>query len=155
MKCVEKDTVVRLEYHVLDDAGVLVDCGRRPIVYLHRGYGELFPVLEAALEGKTVGQSIEVLLTPDNSLGEYDEKLQRVEDRERLPPDIAEGVLVGCHSPEGERVFRIHKILDDVVLLDGNHRFAGKTLKFIATVAEIRDASPREIANGEAKRLDD
>lgn len=154
MKCVEKDTVVRLEYHVLDETGKLLDCGQRPIVYLHRGYGDLFPVLEDALEGKTVGQSVEVLLTPDNSLGEYDENLKRVEDREMLPPDITEGILVGCMSPEGERVFRIRQILDDVVVLDGNHRFAGMTLKFIATVADIRKASSREIAQGEAVRID-
>ena len=158
MKRVEKNTVVRLEYHVLDDSGNLVDSGRHPIVYLHGGYGELFAVLEKALEGKTIGQSIEVLLKPEESFGEYDEKLLVMEPLDFFPDEVEVGNTVFRHSPRSAKhgkTYRVCEIInDETVLLDGNHRLAGQTLIFVATIADIRYASAREIAVGAAVQTD-
>ena len=49
---VVKNTVVTLDYNVTDPEGALVDAGKDPIVYLHGGYDDIFPMIEEALQGK-------------------------------------------------------------------------------------------------------
>ena len=44
-----KNSVVTLDYSVTDPDGVLVDAGKEPIVYLHGGYDDIFPMIEEAL----------------------------------------------------------------------------------------------------------
>ena len=41
---VVKNTVVTLDYSVTDPDGELVDAGQEPLVYLHGGYDDIFPM---------------------------------------------------------------------------------------------------------------
>ena len=52
---ITKDTVVTLQYKVTDDKGAVLDAGKEPQAYLHGGYGNILPAIEAALEGKEAG----------------------------------------------------------------------------------------------------
>ena len=91
---IEKDTVVTLRYKVADAQGKLIEEAKEPMAYLHGGYGNVFDAVEAALEGKSVGDSVEVMMEPEDGFGEYDEHLVRVEEAEpgRMPgldePDV-------------------------------------------------------------------
>jgi FKBP-type peptidyl-prolyl cis-trans isomerase SlyD len=49
---VEKNSVVTLDYSVTDPDGELVDAGQEPLVYLHGGYDDIFPMIEEELHGK-------------------------------------------------------------------------------------------------------
>jgi FKBP-type peptidyl-prolyl cis-trans isomerase SlyD len=40
------------------------------------------------------------------------------------------------------------EVTDDEVTVDGNHPLAGKTLTFNCTVADVRMATPEELAHG-------
>ena len=54
---VVKNSVVTLDYSVTDPDGVLVDAGQEPLVYLHGGYDDIFPLSEGAVrpsQGKTL-----------------------------------------------------------------------------------------------------
>ena len=46
------DTVVSLEVELSDIWGQLIQRSEEPFQYLHGGYGDIFPAVEAALEGK-------------------------------------------------------------------------------------------------------
>jgi FKBP-type peptidyl-prolyl cis-trans isomerase SlyD len=49
------------------------------------------------------------------------------------------------------RSFFVSKIEADKLTVDGNHPFAGKTLTYAVTVADIRDASEEEKQKGISK----
>ena len=72
---IAKNCVVTLDYRVTDPEGELVDDGSQPIVYLHGGYDGIFPKIEEALHGKTVGDKLEVKLQPEDAFGDYDAAL--------------------------------------------------------------------------------
>jgi len=47
-------------------------------------------------------------------------------------------------------LFRVTDVADGKAVLDGNHPLAGLTIRFVATVAEVRPASAEEVAHGHA-----
>ncbi len=153
---VEKNKVVTVEYHVFDSIGNLIDVGKRPLVYLH-GSGELFPAIESQLEGKKVGETQVVHLTPHEAYGAYDINLLRTEPHHHFPPGLEVGVLLENTKPEAhDRVknFRVLRIGKDAIILDGNHALAGCFFSFTATIGHIRNASDAELENGCAHSVD-
>ena len=146
---ISANTVVTLDYEVKDPQHEMVDPGERPLVYLHGSSG-IFPKLEAALDGKTVGDSVQVQLEPEDAFGEYDDELVTSELLQNLP----EGVLVGMQlegtGEHGTHIMSVTEIEDGRAVLDGNHPLAGVTLVFSCTVSEVRAATAEELAHGHA-----
>jgi FKBP-type peptidyl-prolyl cis-trans isomerase SlyD len=147
---VAKDTVVTLSYKVVGSDGATVDDGQQPLVYLHGGYGGIFDRIEEALQGKNVGDSIEVKLQPDDAFGEYDAELVIIEPRRLFPEEIEVGMQFERAGEDGDddQLFTITDIADDKVVVDGNHPLAGMTLTFSCTVDDVRAASGEELAHG-------
>ena len=67
---ISKNSVVEVTYELYDDQGNAIVHDGEPLTYLHGGYGGTFPKVEAALEGKDVGEQIELTLAPDDHFGE-------------------------------------------------------------------------------------
>ncbi len=147
---IAKNSVVTLNYTVRDPDGAVIDDGQHPLVYLHGGYDGIFPVLEEALHGKTVGESFQLKLQPEDAFGDYDEELILVEDAKLFPENIEVGMSFERVSDDGEEelIYRITDIADGKVVVDGNHPLAGVSLVFDVTVAEVRAATAEEIAHG-------
>lgn len=149
---VVKNTVVTLDYSVTDPDGELVDAGKEPLVYLHGGYDDIFPMIEEALQEKKVGESVVVKMQPDDAFGEYDAELIQIEPRSAFPKELQigmqfEGLPEGGDEDEAI-IYRVTEIADDRVVLDGNHPLAGMALVFTCTVTAVRPASEEEIAHG-------
>lgn len=149
---IAKNSVVSLNYEMYDADNNLLDQTDEPISYLHGGYDGIFPLVEEALHGKSVGDSIDIKMDPDNAFGEPDEELVRVEDADVFPPDVEleVGMMFEADDPETGDVivFRVTDITDGQVTVDGNHPLAGQTLRFEATVASVREATAEEIDHG-------
>lgn len=146
-----KDTVVTLTYRVTDSDGNLVDEGKEPLVYLHGGYDGIFPRIEEALQGKNVGDALEIKLQPDDAFGEYDAELVVIEARSLFPENIEVGMQFERASENGEddgELYTITDIAEDKVVVDGNHPLAGMALVFACTVTEVRSATAEEIGHG-------
>ena len=126
---IAKNSVVSLNYEMYDADNNLLDQTDEPISYLHGGYDGIFPLVEEALHGKSVGDSIDIKMDPDNAFGEPDEELVRVEDADVFPPDVEleVGMMFEADDPETGDViiFRITDIADGKVVVDGNHPLAG------------------------------
>ena len=149
---VVKNTVVTLDYSVSDPDGELVDAGEEPIVFLHGGYDDIFPMIEEAVEGKKIGESVVVKMQPDDAFGEYDAELIQIESRKGFPKELEvgmqfEGVPDGSDDDD-ILIYRVTEIADDKVVLDGNHPLAGMALVFTCTVTAVRPASAEEIEHG-------
>lgn len=149
---VAKNTVITLDYHVTDSDGEVVDEGREPIVYLHGGYDDLFPTIEEALQGKQVGESVQVKLQPDEAFGDYDASLVQIEPRKDFPKELQVGMQFEGGPEDGSDedfvIYRVTEIADDKVVLDGNHPLAGMALVFTCTVTSVRAASAEEVEHG-------
>ena len=147
-----KNSVVTLDYSVTDPDGVLVDAGKEPIVYLHGGYDDIFPMIEEALQGKKIGESITVKMQPGDAFGEYDVDLIEIEPRSSFPEALEVGMQFEGVPERGDEddilIYRVTEITDDKVMLDGNHPLAGMALIFTCTVTAVRPASREEIAHG-------
>ena len=58
------------------------------------------------------------------------------------------GAEVEFQNDKGEsRMFRVSRIEDGKLTVDGNHPFAGKIITYNIKVAAVRNATPDEIAN--------
>lgn len=149
---VAKNMVVTLDYSVADPDGELVDAGKEPLVYLHGGYDDIFPMIEEALQGKNIGESIVVKMQPDDAFGEYDAELIQIESRKGFPKELEVGMQFEGVPDGGEDddilIYRVTEIADDKVVLDGNHPLAGMALVFTCTVTAVRPASAEEIEHG-------
>lgn len=149
-----QDTVVTLKYSVTDSDGNVVDEGKMPLNYLHGGYRGIFLNIEEALEGKQVGDSLEVKLQPEDAFGEYDAELVTVEPRHLFPENIEVGMQFERAGDEDEdeedMLFTITDIAGDKVVVDGNHPLAGTALIFACSVLDVRTATADEVEHGHA-----
>ena len=146
---IEKDTVVSVRYKVAEPTGKLIEDSREPMVYLHGGYGNTLPKIEAALDGQEAGAEVSLLLAPEDAFGVRDETLKRTISKAEFPPGVkVGGQLEGVTDDGRPHVFHVMKIKGDQVLLDGNHPLAGKPLRFVLKVTGVRRATGEEIAHG-------
>ncbi len=150
---IAKDTVVSLSYELIDLSGnTLLEKSNDPISYVHGGYDGIFPTVEEALHGKSVGDKVAVRMEADDAFGEYDHDLVRVEPRDVFPKDIEVGMQLegGAEGDDDEDYmpFTIVEITDKEVTVDGNHPLAGKTLNYNATVTGVRAATQEELDHG-------
>ena len=85
----------------------------------------------------------------ENTFGEYDEELIRVEPRSSFPDNVAVGMHFegGAEGSDDIIVYTVTEIVDDTVIVDGNHPFAGMALNFSCTVTGVRPATPEEISH--------
>lgn len=139
-----RNSFVTLRQRVSDIDGRVVDDGGEPIRYLHGGYGGLFPKVEAALEGKGVGEAVEVVLKPEEAFGPRDPALEVMAPAGAFaePPQLGDEVEREVGGV-GLR-YRVTAVDGDTIRLDGNHPLAGMSLTFSATVMEVRPAAPAE-----------
>ncbi|RRQ21947.1 FKBP-type peptidyl-prolyl cis-trans isomerase [Thiohalobacter thiocyanaticus] len=146
-KCIAPNTLVAITYSIKDEEGNLLEHSDMPISYIHGGRSDLFEKIEAALEGKRVGETVEVSLTPEESFGEYDPSLTFTDDLDNVPEQYRNlGAEVEMRSDQGEsRMFYVTKIENGRLTVDGNHPFAGKNLVFSVKVEHIRDATAEDI----------
>ena len=146
---IEKNTVVSLNYELSDSVGNVLEKTQTPISYLHGGYGGIFPLVEEALHEMEIGHSCSISMEPENTFGEYDEELIRVEPRSSFPDNVAVGMHFegGAEGSDDIIVYTVTEIVDDTVIVDGNHPFAGMALNFSCTVTGVRPATPEEISH--------
>ena len=147
---ITKNCLVTLDYTVFDTENNLLDSGAQPLIYLHGGYGDVFEKIEKALEGKSIGESIHIQLSPKDAFGEYKQEFVLIEDRNQFEDDLEVGQNVEMVFSEGvdEEIvltYSVVEILEDKVILDANHPLAGVTIIFDGTVIGVREATSDEI----------
>ena len=145
-----KNTVVSLKYQLFGTDGQLIEETEEAVEYLHGGYGNMFPAVEKALEGRNVGETCRVRLTPDDGFGDYDADLVHVEPRDKFPDNVQIGMqFEGQGNESGETlVYTVTDVADDKIVVDGNHPLAGQTLHFECTITDVRAASDEEMSHG-------
>ena len=144
--------VVFMHYTLTDDQGQTIDSsvGGEPMPYLH-GCQNIVPGLEKALTGLESGASVKVAVQPEDGYGPLiPEAIQT------FPVDVFEGVeeiqpgmQFQAEGPDGQvQVITIKEVLDDGIVVDGNHPLAGMVLNFEVDITEVREATAEELEHG-------
>jgi FKBP-type peptidyl-prolyl cis-trans isomerase SlyD len=144
--------VVSIHYKVVDVAtGETIDSsdGAAPMTYLH-GAQNIIPGLEAALEGKQVGDELEVTVEAANAYGDYSEDRVQKVPREAFTgvDQIEPGMAFTAQTAQGPVNLIVTEVEEAEVTVDANHPLAGKNLAFSVTVESVRDASEEELEHG-------
>jgi len=148
---VKKQKVVTFTYVIMDEQGSVQEQSDIPMAYLHGIDGKMFPKVESQLEGKKVGDVIEVTLEPVDAFGERDPSLTFNDSVENVPPEFQHlGAEATFRNDAGEEVsMSVTRIENGQITMDGNHPYAGRRMTFKVFVKDIRDATSEEIATGE------
>lgn len=128
-----------------------------PLEYLH-GAEDILPGLEAALEGKKVGDRFSVTLAPHEGYGDYDEENIEEIDRADIPDadQLKPGMVVEVEDEDGySYMAHVAEMTDNTVVLDFNPPLAGKTLSYDVEVVEVRLADEDELEHGHVHSYDD
>ena len=148
-----KNTVVQFHYTLADDQGVELESskGGDPMAYLH-GHSNIIKGLEAAMEGKKVGDTFSATVEPADGYGEVKEGLtQRIPVKHMMGQKRWKKGMAGWVKTEnGERQFTVVKLGKFMADVDFNHPLAGKVLTFDVEVVDIREATEEEIAHRHA-----
>ena len=126
-----------------------------PLEYLH-GAENIVPGLEAALEGKTVGDKVHVTVPPEEAYGEYDDDEIDEFDLEEIPggENLEEGMIVEVEDEDGfVYIGTVMEVVDGAVVVDFNPPLAGKTLTFDVEVLSLREAAEDELDHGHPHSL--
>ena len=148
---IENNKVVSINYHLTNEAGETLDTseGREPLAYI-QGHNNIIPGLEEELTGKSVGDKLKVVVSPEKGYGNYEEALLQVVPRESFQgvDNIEVGMQFQVNTPQGTQIIAVTKIEGDNITVDGNHPLAGQQLTFDVEVMDIRDASEEELSHG-------
>ena len=147
------NTVVTLTFELFDADGVLLEATDEPISYLHGGHSGMLPKVEEALNMKKPGDAVSIDVEPADGFGDYDPELVKLEATDKLPKEVAVGMQFEAYTnPTDEHgsgvVFTVTDIADGKAVLDGNHPWAGKRLRFECQILEVRPATAEELEHG-------
>lgn len=150
---VEKNTVVAIDYKLTDDSGQVLDSSEShgPMSYLHGNNG-IIPGLERELDGKEVGDELQVSVAPSDAYGERNDALRQEVPRSQFEgvDDLSPGMQFRVESNNGPMVITVVEVGDEQVTIDGNHPLAGVNLNFEVTVRDVREATAEELQHGHA-----
>lgn len=150
MDLIDGKSVVGISYVLKGDLGEVLDksSAEDPFVFL-MGVEAIVPGLERALTGKRAGDKFSVNLQPEDAYGQSSKDLVGEVKRDQFPPDmeLVRGLRFQGEVAGGIRMFTIHKIEGDTVIIDANHDLAGKTLNFDVTILSVRPATEEELSH--------
>lgn len=147
---VRKGRVVFITYSVLDESGNVMGQQDMPTGYVQGAGSGLFEPIEQGLEGHLVGDRVEIPVPPETGFGPHDPNLTIVEDFANVPPEFRRlGAEAEFENEKGEKLtFRVVRIEDGQVTLDGNHPLAGQTATCVVDVVSVREATAQEMETG-------
>jgi FKBP-type peptidyl-prolyl cis-trans isomerase SlyD len=142
---------VHIDYTLKNDDGEILDTseGREPLGYL-QGSGNIIPGLENALEGKETGDTLSVVIPPEEGYGKRNDELVLTVDPDNFQDksQVQLGARFQVQTESGVYLATVMGITDEAVTLDLNHPLAGETLHFDVEVTGVKEASEEEIAHG-------
>jgi FKBP-type peptidyl-prolyl cis-trans isomerase SlyD len=154
---IENEKFVELNYKVIDektgDVLVTVDY---PLGYVHGVNDVMSEQVTKQLDGKKVGDIIEVPVDTKQLYGERDESLVFTDRIENVPEAYREvGMTITMENEKSEpRNFIVTRFDDKTLTVDGNNPLCGREVVFSLEVLTIREATDEEIDLGGAVDAD-
>ena len=149
---IQDNQVVSIHYELKSvDNGEILDSNLQgaPLSFIV-GKGQIIPGLEEKIKGLKAGESANIEVAAADAYGVYDENAVQTLPKEQFAGlELNVGMTLYGQGEHGETVQVIVKSFNDEnVEIDFNHPLAGQDLLFAITVAEVREATADELANG-------
>ncbi|AHC15105.1 FKBP-type peptidyl-prolyl cis-trans isomerase [Salinispira pacifica] len=149
---VDTHKVVTISYTMSDEQGSVLDSsdenGNLP--YIH-GTEFLAPGIEASLEGKSIGDTVDEHISADKAFGTYSDDLVFTINKKDInidDTDLKKGLEFEAEVRGEIRYCLIEDVQEDKVVINANHPLAGVNIHFQAEVLAIRDATAEELDHG-------
>ena len=142
---------VELTYRIIDQSnGEVIEQVEEPLGYVQGDNSLLFNQVTKELEGKCVGDEVEILLKAENAFGKKADELIFTDDINNVPVEYRFiGASVTMQNDKGgTKDFIVSSIEDGKLTIDGNHPLAGKDIIFYVEILSIREATTDEIIEG-------
>ncbi|HEY5636669.1 MAG TPA: hypothetical protein VIS77_07170 [Burkholderiales bacterium] len=144
---------VELTYRVTDSkTGHVLTCVEFPLGYVH-GHNEILaPSVHQALEGRSVGDVIEVPIDGNQIFGPRDESLVFTDALENVPEEYRQvGASILMENDRGQtRSFLVTHMDDERLTVDGNNPLCGRAVVFALEILTVREATDEETRTGTA-----
>ncbi len=152
-------TVVEMDYAVLLDTGEVGEStfGRGPIEFIY-GDDTVVPGLYKAISGLGKGDRRSFKIDPTEGYGVYDSSEVRKVPRAGLPSAVTPepDMNLQVQDPTGQyRLVTIKEVEEEMLMVDFNHPYAGKTLTFDVLIRNVREVTEEELQNGLTPKMDD
>ena len=144
---------VELTYKVTDrKSGHVLTRVEFPLGYVHGQNEILAPSVHKALQGKSVGDVIEVPIDGKQIFGPRDESLVFTDHIENVPEAYRQiGTSILMESDQGQtRSFLVTRVDDKTLTVDGNNPLCGRAVVFTLEILTVRDATDEEARTGGA-----
>ena len=142
---------VELTYRIIDQSnGEVIEQVEEPLGYVQGDNSLLFNQVTKELEGKCVGDEVEILLKAEDAFGKKADELIFTDDIDNVPMEYRHiGANVTMQNDKGgTKDFVVSSIENNKLTIDGNHPLAGRDIIFFVEVLSIRDATADEIIEG-------
>lgn len=151
---IDDKCVVSFHYTLTNGDGEKLDSsdGRDPLSYLH-GAGNIVPGLENALNGKTAGDALKVVVEPAEGYGDFRPELVQKVPRTAFEgvDKIEAGMQFQAQGQDGQvQMITVQDVAEDEITVNANHPLAGQVLHFDVKVEAVRVATDEEIEHGHA-----
>ncbi|MCW8920027.1 MAG: peptidylprolyl isomerase [Sedimenticola sp.] len=154
---IQNEKFVELNYKVIDEkTGDVLVTVEYPLGYVHGVNDVLSEQVTKQLDGKKVGDIIEIPIDTKLLYGERDESLVYTDRIENVPHEYREiGMTITMENEKGEpRNFIVTRFDDKTLTVDGNNPLCGREVVFRLEVLTIREATDEEIDVGGAVDAD-
>ena len=148
---IEDGKFVELTYEVIDKkSGAVLTSVEFPLGYVHGHNEVLAPFVHGQLEGKSVGDVIDVLIDGNAIYGARDESLVFTDRIENVPEEYRKvGTSILMENEAGRtRSFLVTRMDDKTLTVDGNNPLCGREVIFTLEVLTVRDATEDEMKAG-------
>ena len=123
-----------------------------PLGYIH-GHNEILaPFVHAELEGRSVGEVIEVPIDGNRIFGARDESLVITDHIENVPEEYRKlGTSILMENNNGQtRSFLVTRVDDKTLTIDGNNPLSGREVVFTLEIVTVREPTDEEARSGGA-----
>jgi len=148
---IQDNKFVELNYKVIDErTDQVLSTVEFPISYVHGADQVLATQVTNQLEGRAVGDVIEVPIDGNLIYGARDEGLVFTDRIENVPEEYREvGMKILMENEQGQpREFIVTRMDDKTLTVDGNNPLCGRDLIFKLEILTVRDATEAEIEAG-------
>jgi FKBP-type peptidyl-prolyl cis-trans isomerase SlyD len=138
---------VELTYKVSDKkSGHVLTMVEFPLGYVHGRNEILAPFVHAELEGRSVGEIVEVPIDGNRIFGARDESLVFTDHIENVPEEYRSvGTSILMENDKGQtRSFLVTKIDDKTLTIDGNNPLCGREVVFALEIVTVREPTDEE-----------
>jgi FKBP-type peptidyl-prolyl cis-trans isomerase SlyD len=145
--------VAALTWTLTDTLGEELDVLDTPVEFFVGG-ADLLPKIDTALQGRKVGDTLDLHLEPEDAFGDFIDKLIFLEPRKLFPQDVQEGTRFdslppGCNPDAPQDLpYTVTEVYPDHVVLDANHPLAGIAIRLHLKINAIREATEAEVGKG-------